>query len=544
MDNTDISIINQVFRSKSWLIVTEDVSIQPELPIGKGSIKIPTAKGDVFIDVYISEDFPLGKIEFMCTNLRGYSHLMASGLLCLAAAPAATIEDRLLLELAKLEKWIEDYYLNEKNDEHFEYYNFPSLDMITVVFEEDSNKQPLEANHGKFNYGLLRNLDLGENKRKSWIAFNLGGRKCRWSSKFLMLFTQRYAGLWIYVKNPPLLERRQTISKWEDLLKLMSAEQTKFLNDEYKKIRSASAFKGGFLLMLGYDIPSHHSNKEIHWETIFVLFEDFPFTSQKIGKGEYLPKDLGKDVLWCKSHNASYERMFGRGQLNRLLTEEKILIIGTGAVGSNLLEALVRGGCRYVDIRDGENIEPGNNCRGQFAFKDSFSQKVVELFTSSIHISPYIESNYGINVQPMRKENPKYADLKKTLSSYHFIFDCSTDKYVSIMLDEMNLPGTIINMSITDEAKQFCVITGIGNIYKIKNDLYNRISPGKQQKFYVATGCWGATFKASFVDINGLLMYALREINRRLEANLSINSFYIDTVERSNGIAYELSYHV
>jgi hypothetical protein len=296
--------------------------------------------------------------------------------------------------------------------------------------------------------------------------------------------------------------------------------------------------------MLGYDIPAVNGETEIHWETIFVAFDDFPFTSQKTGNGAYGPKDLGKDVLWCKSHNASYERMFGRGQLSRSLTEQKILIIGTGAIGSNLLEALVRGGCRFIDIRDGESTEPGNSCRGQFNFKDSFYPKVIELFSSAIYMSPYVEINSSGEVPPMRKENAKYAELKETLSSYQIIFDCSTNKYVSIMLDGMGLPATVINLSISDGAKQFCVVTGVGNIHRIKNDLYNRISPGKQERFYVATGCWSPTFRASFADINGLLMYALREMNRRLESGLSIESFYINTVGWENGISYELNYHV
>jgi hypothetical protein len=544
LDSRDIDIINQIFKAQSWLEVTDEIVLRPATPISKGSIAVPTVKGKVLIDVYISEDFPLGKIEFICTNLKGYSHLMSSGLLCLTAAPAATLEDRLLLELSKLEKWVKEYYVNGKQDAHFEYYNFPSVDTISVVFEEAVDKEPLRGTHGHFTYGLLREFEFGGKNKTTWIAFDLGGRKCRWSSKFLLLFNKRFTGMWVYVKKPPLTEKRETILKWQNLLSLLSVAQTKFLNDEYKKLRSNTAFNGGFLLMCGYDIPAANGGTEIHWETIFVAFDDFPFGSRKIGNGMYGPKDLGKDVAWYKSHNASYDRMFGRGSLSRHLTEQKILIIGTGAIGSNLLEALVRGGCRFVDIRDGESTEPGNNSRGKFTFREAFSPKVIELFSAAVYVSPYVEINTAGEVQPMRKENAKYSDLKAVLGQYQVIFDCSTNKYVSIMLDGMELPGTVVNLSISDGAKQFCVVTGVGNIHRIKNELYNRISPANQEKFYVATGCWSPTFRASFVDISGLLMYALREINRRLEAGKSVESFYIDTIVQENGISYQLNYHV
>ena len=347
----------------------------------------------------------------------------------------------------------------------------------------------------------------------------------------------------MYVKKPPLLQRRQTIRRWSDLLELMSADQTKYLNDEHKRLRNQSAFPKGFLLMLGYDIPDG-SGTEIHWETIFVSFDNFPYTSQKLSTGEYGPLDLGYQVNWCKSYNASYERLFGRGLLCRQLTERRILIIGTGAIGSNLLEALIRGGCRYIDIRDGDASEPGNICRGIFSFKNSFFPKVIELSLSAVRISPYVEINPGAEVKPMRMDNPGHAELKKQLAGYDVIFDCSTNKYVSVMLDEMNLPGTILNLSLTNGAKEFCVIAGSGNIHMIKNDLYNRISPGKQERFFVATGCWSPSFKASFVDVNSLLTYALKEINNRIERGIPMNSFFIEVKEEERGIAYQLNYHV
>ena len=126
---------------------------------------------------------------------------------------------------------------------------------------------------------------------------------------------------------------------------------------------------------------------------------------------------------------------------------------------------------------------------------------------------------------------------------FDYIFDCTTDKYLSIMLDEMQIRGTIVNLSITNEAKQFVAVTGRGNIHLIKNNIYERLSPN-EQPFYVATGCWSPTFKASFVDINVLLSYAIEEISKKLEDGKGINSFIISNETTQNNIQYKLEYNV
>ena len=58
------------------------------------------------------------------------------------------------------------------------------------------------------------------------------------------------------------------------------------------------------------------------------------------------------------------------------LTDDDILIIGTGAIGSSLYMSLLRGGCRKVTISDGDTIEPGNLCRAlHFSFFESGFKK-------------------------------------------------------------------------------------------------------------------------------------------------------------------------
>lgn len=544
MDKQDIQLINEILKSKVWLRLTQNISEQDDNTIHYGALEIDTAKGILHFEIRISADFPLKKIEFICTSHRGYPHIMRSGLMCLNTAPSATIRDRLELELEKLNLWVDKYFIKEEVDEHFEFYEFSYNNNIHFIFEEDENKESIIGNYGRFDYGILNKLNIGEKKCRTLIALNLGGRKCRWSKSFLRNITNKFSGLWVLLKDHPVLERRFSIEDWNDLLGLLDHNQTRFLYDEYRKIIKQSDSEDQCILMAGYEI-SNNATEELHWDAIVIPFNDFPFGAQKLHQGVYGPNDLGKKVQWCRTTNASYKRLFGRGKLSDFLTDKNILVIGTGAIGSSLFISLVRGGCKKIEISDFDDIDPGNICRGHFSFNESWKPKIYELYTSSISISPYLDLQINSGIFPIAKSNNNYSALKDKLGKFDLIFDCTTDKYLSIMLDEMELPGQIINLSITNHANHFVAITGKGNIHKIKNETFNKIAPNRIEPFYVATGCWHPTFQASYSDINILLMYALNEINFRLEEQRPVNSFIITKqFSDAKSLQFEISYNV
>ncbi|WP_018612325.1 ThiF family adenylyltransferase [Segetibacter koreensis] len=542
MDNDDLLLINQILQATSWIKVTKEVA-RLESGVGVAEFHIPTSKETLIVNVLISPDFPLQGLMFVCTNISGYNHQMHNGNLCLVAAPAATIADRLTLELEKLQRWVEKYYINEESDEHYEYLTFNNPQPIPFIFDEDRFKSPIVRDYGSFTYGILQEYQNNGTTSASYIVRNLGNRESRWSESFKKnAIKGTYAGLWVKLNQPPVISRRQTIEEWVDLLNLFNASQMTALYEASLNFKKISAFSDGFILAVGYDVPINNDT-EVHWETIYVKYESFPV--EVINQKFHLRLGAEKTIQWCQTSNASYERMFGRGKLGKQLTDKKILIIGVGAIGSCFFKALIRGGCRNITISDGDLVEPGNVCRAALDFTNCYASKVFHLYKQGIEISPFTEIEMLNNIEPVRKEHKLYQELKAKLSNYDFIFDCSTDKYLSIMLDEMGIPGQIINLSITDEAKDLAVVTGYGNIHLIKNALFNRISTGKTEQFFVGTGCWSPTFRASFVDINTLLMLALAEMNNRFKKDIPINSFFVKKSQvESHPATYSIDYNV
>lgn len=543
LDKQVVDHINQELSARQWLKVIEAVGFEPN-PTHAGKIEIETAKGTLSFDVSISPDFPIGKMEFVCTSHSGYNHMMHYGHMCLNTPPAISTSGRMALELEKLQLWVQKYFIEELVDEHFEYYHFPLQRSTIVIFEETTDKAPILSEFGKFDYVPLNNFTLAEKTSRCWLALTLGGRTCRWSKSFTDKFSKKYPGLWLKLEKHPVTHRRQTIQNWSDLLPLLSSRQTKFLNDTYRTLKGTSAYQDSFILMVGYDIPDG-SSQEVHWETIIIHFDNFPFASVKTGPGTYEPDDLGHQVSWGKSINASYERMFGRGKLSGKLTDKKILIIGTGALGSQLFDILLRGGCKNIEISDHDTIEPGNVCRGDFSFINTHKPKLYELYNKAISVSPFVNISFTPGITAVSNTSTEYPLLKQHLQTFDYIFDCSTDKYLSIMLDGMQLKGQVFNFSISNEAKHIAVITGLGNVSITKSGLFDRLVPDGGEPFFVATGCWHPTFQASYTDILVLLSYAINEINHRLESDQSIASFFISkNIGRNNSLNYELSYNV
>lgn len=525
LDSNDLAKINTILVAQDWLKVVSEVEVI-DSGAGKGLFQVFTSKETLRFTILLSPNFPRQGCVFFCEEVIGLKHVMQDGSICLKASPAVSLEDRLQLELEKLKAWIDKYYIGDHQDTHYEYLSYSLVYPLTVIFEESADKPPVERDYGSFTYRDLHDLGNTDVSIQSVIALNLGNRSCRWSSFYQQPSQQVYAGLWLMLDQPPVINGRKTIISWKDLLALLNPAQRWALRHALQEYPGLSMLNRNILVAVGYSIPCDEG-EEVHWDII-------------VTEG-----DFNKPIIWANSSNASYKRVFGRGSLDTSITEAKVLIIGTGAIGSSLYTSLIRGGCRNVTISDGDQIEPGNICRGDFSFVETRSNKVLALQNEGRKISAFADITIYDKIEPLRSDDGDYPKLKSWLCGFQFIFDCSTDKYLSVMLDEMQLPGSVINLAISYGAKEMTVVTGTGNIHLLKSALYDRISPEERSPFYVATGCWSPTFEASWSEINVMLHYVLTEINHQLKNHSPIRSFYVQRMFDDIGsLAYKLNYHV
>ncbi len=285
-------------------------------------------------------------------------------------------------------------------------------------------------------------------------------------------------------------------------------------------------------IFFGYNIPGG----EIHWECAAIEVNNFPITQRKVPNSRiYEMHFKDEEINWLQTKNSSYKYFFGRGTLSKKIIDKKILIIGIGAIGSNLATTLVRGGCTDIHLADYDIKEPENVCRSEYQFFSGLNSKVIDLGRQLSDISPFVNPKPFERLTDVIKFLISNGFEKKEtierLDEYDYIFDCSTDNDLAYILDSLNLKAEVINISITNHAKELvCAIKP--NLYACMNEIFKGLN-SDENDLYNPTGCWSPTFKASYNDIASMTQIAIKHINILLEKNLSLRSFYLQAGNES-----------
>jgi hypothetical protein len=171
-------------------------------------------------------------------------------------------------------------------------------------------------------------------------------------------------------------------------------------------------------------------------------------------------------------------------------------------------------------------------------FYSGLTNKSEELKNILSGISPFLNNiplnnNYfEIIIKTFHKDNEYKEKFSIELNKYDIIFDCSTDDDLMWVLSGLNLNNQLINLSITNYAKEL-VCAFHPNIYSFVNNQFANVLENSIEDLYNPTGCWSPTFKASYNDINLLVQIAVKRINNIFENNFPKNNFIIKTDEKN-----------
>lgn len=201
-----------------------------------------------------------------------------------------------------------------------------------------------------------------------------------------------------------------------------------------------------------------------------------------------------------------YQHYFGRGAMSKDLSDSNIAIIGVGAIGSILLETLVRSGASKISIWDGDNVEPGNICRSIYTLEDIGKNKANACSEYVSRLSPFCEvTSHSYNLYG--KIN--YASqeiIQKDLSSFDIIFDCTASNELLHVLSYSLSNVDIISLCITNHAKDLlCLCSNDGNPYYQRKAFLAMIEQDTSNFYAEGTGCYSPTFLATDCHISYLV---------------------------------------
>lgn len=529
MNTDDIAFYNDYFGKVKNIKKSKEFQFNSETKNYEGEITLTSKKGQISFLIQIPETYPLNDLKFTTKDFEGYPHQNYDGSLCLNTVFVNHLYTRLNLEVEKLRDYISKYYEKEKEDEHYEYSAFEPKGLVTLLFEEkEFETLRFKYPFGDFKYSVLNASKDGKNKitHLTAIAQNIGGKNYSWSESYRK--KDIFIGCWVFLDEEPVYSKKLRFTDWKDLSPRLPNGFSEYFKEFCKRspnYKLAPKGMGEFiLLVIGYRIPNGNSF-EVHWDLALLPRNDFRRKSIQSG---HIFQNYKKAILWDRTFNVSYERFFGRGSIDKNLTQQKILIIGNGAIGSSLAEILTRGGAIKIDLADIETIEPGNICRSSYSFHDISFAKSNVLRDKLQSISPFIEVGIFGNLISTSNKSTEAKEIYDKLNDYEIIFDCTANNKIIQMLTDFHLPNTVFYLSISDKAKEMVCICNKdnSNIIERRNQLLYSFGNYHEAEFKEGTGCWHPTFEASYFDINQLLNYTVRKINSFYKAELQPKTFY------------------
>lgn len=534
-----LSKIIAFIESQTDIKITRKFEFSVEIPqVIEGSITVevePSIILDFDVTIYPFYPFQFQNTEsiiFKNAHLKEYKHVMKDGNICIHTSHSADLELKLQYDFDSLRLWIKKFFIEAgKNDGHYEHI------LITPTLFEDCyyslcfNNVEKEFTKGEFGFISLSESQAGVYKNKVIRNFylqsfnNLSGKiicDAFWNPRIKSL--PKNGGIYIYIEDIPAEYGKFEFSKWEQLKPYLSQGFLTYLH-HYEK----NDFKKDEIvpLAVGYKIPSG----EIHWELVILKAGDFPIYGDKNSDKQWITYlDGDREIVWGKTQNISYDYSFGRGKLNKKLTDGKILLIGVGAVGSIVATTLVRGGCKYICLFDYDEKFPENICRSEYTLNPLICSKTQDLQEGLYQISPYVTIPALNDELKLLFENTaeSRANFEEFINSFDIIFDCSTDNDLLYLISKINIEKELFSFSISNKAAQL-VCACNGNRYMFSQTQFKNVLNYDIDDLYEPTGCWSPTFKASYNDINLLVQASIKHINLKFENVYPIHNFVIES---------------
>lgn len=534
-------ISNIPFVNRIYNLEQESYFIKGKVEISFDGLK------SLDIELLIKPQYPLKdhdseSIKFINKQLIEYNHVMSDGAICIHTSHCTNLEQKLLIDFNSLKNWIVKYYLNSDTDENYEHIIVPESIVdnryLSYMFAE-TDKSFEKGEFGLVGLTIIKNSIYKEKAIQNFLvqSFESSSKKhCSWSNYYRNAEIT-HSGYYIFIETSPATHNRFIFEDWLDFKDLLPAD---FLQELHKYESSLSRIvKVTLPIFIGYKTI----NDEIHWQVALLKAGDFPikgvpekFNGVKTGK--WLGELISQKIIWALSENASYSYFFGRGSFSTSITEKKILIIGIGAIGSILAKTLVRCGCKNIDITDIDTKKPENVCRSEYEFNYGLSDKVAELTNILNATSPHCDINivnkeyFESIIKVFHKDKEAKAVFCEHLNKYDLVFDCTTDNDLMYILNSLKLNCNLINMSITNYAKDL-VCAFYPNIYGFVINQFENVLSNDIDDLYSPTGCWSPTFKASYNDIDLLVQMGLKHINHVFSSDRAKNNFIV-TFEGEN----------
>lgn len=261
---------------------------------------------------------------------------------------------------------------------------------------------------------------------------------------------------------------------------------------------------------------------------------------------------------WLRVEKASRitpKEYFGRAAVSGNIASKEIAILGVGAIGSILTEALVRSGVKHIGLWDGDIVEPGNLCRSTYTKRDLGNSKVQALWAKIKEISPFCtinsfpiidgrwndpiwsDTNYRLQCKHMdfygSVNYESQENVLKQLDDYDIIIDCTGSNELLHFLSYSITEKPLYSLCITNKAKNLVVVSNNdGNPFELRKMYLSKLEQDTKNYYMEGSGCFSPTFIASYSDISALVSLACHNMAEAYSQNEKFHSSIISYDKR------------
>lgn len=265
---------------------------------------------------------------------------------------------------------------------------------------------------------------------------------------------------WMMVSLPLRLEPWHAPATWGELRAALGVEEPVLS----KALHIARKMRAAYLL-LGMPMPDVFGgeNIQIHWQALRL--PELTFDRSLRGFRPLENNFLGADrrgalrdeapLEWLRSENWSQDQLSRRRSRGLTSLDQRVLLIGCGALGSAVAEILVRSGVRRLTLVDGDVVTGGVLVRTSFGMADIGENKAVALARKLNSSMPHAEVN-GVS----RHFSSEFTDARGL--SAMIVVDCTAEDDVLYAISDSSLARTasFYSFSLSWEAELLYAIGG------------------------------------------------------------------------------------
>ncbi|MFN3191479.1 MAG: ThiF family adenylyltransferase [Aureliella sp.] len=197
------------------------------------------------------------------------------------------------------------------------------------------------------------------------------------------------------------------------------------------------------IVLVGFPIPRNvgEASAEVHWQPIVV---PTPRQSKRAVSRAHRKRLRGANlwphewkrgslrdnspVVWARTENIARDRQFARGAHAQRVRDERISIVGCGAIGAPVAESLARGGVSKLELYDAQSVEYGNLCRHTLDGRHVGLNKAIGLAHRLASCHPMSEIRGHAKSLPFPAIDRQDRSAIRALNDSSTIIDCSTDE--------------------------------------------------------------------------------------------------------------------